>query len=106
MQPPPDCGAGPGEEPPALCLLQHDMEGCYSRLRRLVPSIPQHRRVSRTSTQTRLLLWSTNRETASCAAELLQGVRPRLSQEERPRLCRPGRRQSNPYWRNQTNDTY
>ncbi|XP_069074864.1 DNA-binding protein inhibitor ID-4 [Pleurodeles waltl] len=47
MQPPPDCGAGPGEEPPALCLLQHDMEGCYSRLRRLVPSIPQHRRVSR-----------------------------------------------------------
>lgn len=32
---------------PDLCCLQHDMNDCYSRLKRLVPTIPQHRRVSR-----------------------------------------------------------
>ncbi|KAF4088110.1 hypothetical protein AMELA_G00078980 [Ameiurus melas] len=29
---------------PDLCCLQHDMNDCYSRLKRLVPTIPQHRR--------------------------------------------------------------
>ncbi|KAI5106275.1 DNA-binding protein inhibitor ID-4 isoform X1 [Silurus meridionalis] len=32
---------------PDLSCLQHDMNDCYSRLKRLVPTIPQHRRVSR-----------------------------------------------------------
>ncbi|TSK34865.1 DNA-binding protein inhibitor ID-4 [Bagarius yarrelli] len=39
------CAELPAE--PDLCCLQHDMNDCYSRLKRLVPTIPQHRRVSR-----------------------------------------------------------
>ncbi|KAM8811281.1 DNA-binding protein inhibitor ID-4 isoform 1-T1 [Eudromia elegans] len=35
-----------GEEPAALCL-QCDMNDCYSRLRRLVPTIPPNKRVSK-----------------------------------------------------------
>ncbi|XP_034981961.1 DNA-binding protein inhibitor ID-4 [Zootoca vivipara] len=36
----------PGEEPAALCL-QCDMNDCYSRLRKLVPTIPPNKRVSK-----------------------------------------------------------
>ncbi|XP_074841998.1 DNA-binding protein inhibitor ID-4 [Carettochelys insculpta] len=39
-------GAPSGEEPAALCL-QCDMNDCYSRLRRLVPTIPPNKRVSK-----------------------------------------------------------
>ncbi|TRZ25373.1 hypothetical protein HGM15179_001691 [Zosterops borbonicus] len=35
-----------GEEPAALCL-QCDMNDCYSRLRKLVPTIPPNKRVSK-----------------------------------------------------------
>nr|XP_060630875.1 DNA-binding protein inhibitor ID-4 [Anolis sagrei ordinatus] len=37
---------GEAEEPAALCL-QCDMNDCYSRLRKLVPTIPPHKRVSK-----------------------------------------------------------
>ncbi|NXP96903.1 ID4 inhibitor, partial [Vidua macroura] len=42
------CKGGPpsGEEPAALCL-QCDMNDCYSRLRKLVPTIPPNKRVSK-----------------------------------------------------------
>lgn len=40
-------GSAPaGEEPAALCL-QCDMNDCYSRLRKLVPTIPPNKRVSK-----------------------------------------------------------
>ncbi|XP_065608358.1 DNA-binding protein inhibitor ID-4 isoform X1 [Cyrtonyx montezumae] len=39
-------GCKGGEEPAALCL-QCDMNDCYSRLRRLVPTIPPNKRVSK-----------------------------------------------------------
>lgn len=42
------CKGGPpsGEEPASLCL-QCDMNDCYSRLRKLVPTIPPNKRVSK-----------------------------------------------------------
>ncbi|XP_066481994.1 DNA-binding protein inhibitor ID-4 [Tiliqua scincoides] len=40
------CKGGPSEEPAALCL-QCDMNDCYSRLRKLVPTIPPNKRVSK-----------------------------------------------------------
>uniref|UniRef100_A0A8D0HKL3 DNA-binding protein inhibitor ID-4 n=1 Tax=Sphenodon punctatus TaxID=8508 RepID=A0A8D0HKL3_SPHPU len=39
-------GAPSGEEPASLCL-QCDMNDCYSRLRKLVPTIPPNKRVSK-----------------------------------------------------------
>ncbi|XP_040404854.1 DNA-binding protein inhibitor ID-4 isoform X1 [Anser cygnoides] len=39
-------GCKGGEEPAALCL-QCDMNDCYSRLRKLVPTIPPNKRVSK-----------------------------------------------------------
>ncbi|XP_021243670.1 DNA-binding protein inhibitor ID-4 isoform X2 [Numida meleagris] len=39
-------GCKGGDEPAALCL-QCDMNDCYSRLRRLVPTIPPNKRVSK-----------------------------------------------------------
>ncbi|XP_036441044.1 DNA-binding protein inhibitor ID-4 [Colossoma macropomum] len=35
------------EEEEDLLCLHHDMNDCYSRLRRLVPTIPPHKKVSR-----------------------------------------------------------
>lgn len=35
------------EEDEDLCCLQHDMNHCYSRLKRLVPTIPQDKKVSK-----------------------------------------------------------
>ncbi|KAI4871223.1 hypothetical protein NFI96_003490 [Prochilodus magdalenae] len=40
---PPHCA----EEEEDLLCLHHDMNDCYSRLRRLVPTIPPHKKVSR-----------------------------------------------------------
>ncbi|NXX13597.1 ID4 inhibitor, partial [Podargus strigoides] len=42
------CKGGPpsGGEPAALCL-QCDMNDCYSRLRKLVPTIPPNKRVTK-----------------------------------------------------------
>ncbi|XP_072534879.1 DNA-binding protein inhibitor ID-4 isoform X2 [Salminus brasiliensis] len=42
---PPHCATEEGEED--LLCLHHDMNDCYSRLRRLVPTIPPHKKVSR-----------------------------------------------------------
>lgn len=46
---PPHCAtaAEQEEEEEDLLFLHHDMNDCYSRLRRLVPTIPPHKKVSR-----------------------------------------------------------
>ncbi|KAG9276545.1 DNA-binding protein inhibitor ID-4 [Astyanax mexicanus] len=47
---PPHCATittTPEEEEEDLLCLHHDMNDCYSRLRRLVPTIPPHKKVSR-----------------------------------------------------------
>ncbi|XP_066539928.1 DNA-binding protein inhibitor ID-4 [Hoplias malabaricus] len=64
------------EEEDLLCL-HHDMNDYYSRLRRLVPTIPPHKKVSR--------------------VELLQHVIDyivdlQLALESQPALCRPAAR--------------
>lgn len=47
------CAGGPGARLPALLdeqqvnVLLYDMNGCYSRLKELVPTLPQNRKVSR-----------------------------------------------------------
>ncbi|KAM9682052.1 DNA-binding protein inhibitor ID-1 [Dama dama] len=47
------CAGGPGTRLPALLeeqpvnVLLYDMNGCYSRLKELVPTLPQNRKVSR-----------------------------------------------------------
>lgn len=47
------CAAGPAARLPALLdeppvnVLLYDMNGCYSRLKELVPTLPQNRKVSR-----------------------------------------------------------
>lgn len=47
------CAGGPGPRLPALLdeqqvnVLLYDMNGCYSRLKELVPTLPQNRKVSR-----------------------------------------------------------